>query len=193
MMIAEVMSAPRRPTLPGAELVDALGSTYVAIDFETADYGRDSACAVALVRVQDGTIVERACRLIRPPRRRFEFSWLHGITWQDVADQPTFRAVWRDLRPMLDGADFLVAHNAPFDRSVLRACCERSRLNPPPLRFECTVRWARRLWQLRPANLPAVCDHLGIELRHHDPASDAEACARIMMAVREQWLQRAAD
>ena len=35
--------------------------TFVAIDFETADYGRDSACALALVRVEAGVIVQRAC------------------------------------------------------------------------------------------------------------------------------------
>ena len=44
---------------------------FVAIDFETADYQRDSACAVALVRVESGKIVAREHRLIRPPRRTF--------------------------------------------------------------------------------------------------------------------------
>ena len=42
--------------------------TIVAIDFETADYGRDSACALALVRVEAGLIVQRAFHYIRPPR-----------------------------------------------------------------------------------------------------------------------------
>jgi DNA polymerase-3 subunit epsilon len=33
--------------------------TFVAIDFETADRGLDSACSVGLVRVEGGRIVER--------------------------------------------------------------------------------------------------------------------------------------
>ena len=41
--------------------------TFVAIDFETADYGRDSACALALVRVEAGVIVQRAFHYVRPP------------------------------------------------------------------------------------------------------------------------------
>ena len=45
----------------------ALASTFVAIDFETADYGRDSACALALVRVEAGVIVQRAFHYVRPP------------------------------------------------------------------------------------------------------------------------------
>ena len=36
---------------------------------------------------------------------------------------------------------------------------------------------------MKPANLPAVCRRLGIGLIHHDAASDAEACARIVIAA----------
>ena len=160
---------------------------FVALDFETADYGRDSACAVGLIRVEGDRIVDRVTRLIRPPRRRFVFTALHGIAWEDVAGEPPFAGVWADLEPFLDGAQFLVAHHAPFDRGVLRACCADAGLAPPDLPFACTVRWARRTFDLRPANLPAVCRYLCIALRHHDPGSDAEACARIMVAVRQEW------
>ncbi len=158
---------------------------FVAIDFETADYGPDSACAVALVRVEDGRIADRACRLIRPPRREFVFSYIHGITWTDVAGEPTFREVWPGLSRLLSGAQFLAAHNAPFDAGVLRACCAAAGLRPPRLGFECTVRLARAVWGIFPTKLPDVCRHLRIPLRHHDAASDAEACARIVIAARE--------
>jgi DNA polymerase III subunit epsilon len=46
---------------------------FAAIDFETADYERDSACAVGIVRVADGRVVRRVYHLIRPPRREFVF------------------------------------------------------------------------------------------------------------------------
>ena len=54
-------------------------SIFVALDFEMADRGRDSACAIGLVRVEDGKIVHRANYLIRPPRDIFEFTYVHGI------------------------------------------------------------------------------------------------------------------
>ena len=63
---------------------------FLAIDFETADYGTDSACAVGLVRVESGKIVASESHLIRPPRPNLYFSYLHGITWEDVQDQPIF-------------------------------------------------------------------------------------------------------
>lgn len=160
------------------------GDTFVAIDFETADHGRDSACAVGLVRVEGGQIVGREVRLIRPPRREFVFTYLHGIAWRDVARQPTFAEVWPTLTPMLDGARTLAAHNASFDRSVLAACCAAAGLVPPATQFTCTVELARRTWDLYPTTLKDVCRHLSIPLVHHDPGSDAEACALIVVAAR---------
>jgi DNA polymerase-3 subunit epsilon len=163
---------------------------FVAIDFETADHGADSACAVALVRVEERCIVRRQFALIRPPRRTFRFTYIHGITWDDVAGEPTFAECWPALSGILDGVHFLAAHNSSFDSGVLRTCCRHAGLAPPPHPFVCTVRLARHTWKLRPANLPAVCAHLGIPLNHHDARSDAEACARIVIEARRELLRK---
>lgn len=156
---------------------------FTAIDFETANRFRDSACAVGAVRVEHGVVVERYHRLLRPGTRRFDFSWLHGITWSDVARAPPFARIWPELRALFRGVDFIVAHNASFDLGVLEACCERAGIVPPKLRVECTLARARA-WGLRPATLPAVAQHLRIPLRrHHVAIDDAEACARIALAT----------
>ena len=44
------------------------GYDFAAIDFETANYARDSACAVGITIVQAGRITTRESRLIRPAR-----------------------------------------------------------------------------------------------------------------------------
>jgi DNA polymerase-3 subunit epsilon len=137
----------------------------------------------ALFSVEGERIVARAHRYIRPPRSAFEFTWCHGITWTQVRSEPTFGPVWLDLLPLLDGADFIAAHNASFDKSVLSTCCAAAGIAPPPQRFECTVKLARKTWDLRPTTLPHVCTHLGISLQHHEALSDAEACARIVLAA----------
>src|SRR3954470_15840229 len=67
---------PRSLALPPAD------GTFVAIDFETADHAPDSACAVGLVRVEALRVVHRENLLIRPPRRRFLWTHVHGITWE---------------------------------------------------------------------------------------------------------------
>jgi DNA polymerase-3 subunit epsilon len=166
---------------PGEQRRKGRFPSFLAIDFETASYQRNSACAVGLVRVENLEIVRRASHLIHPPSSKFDFTWLHGIAWEDVLYEPTFENLWPTIEPFFDGVDFLVAHNASFDRSVLRACCAEGGIPVPETPFECTVKWARRVWNIRPTKLSDVCDRLGIPLRHHEAASDSEACARIMM------------
>ena len=157
--------------------------TFVAIDFETADHGPDSACAVGLVRVERLKVVRCESLRLRPPRPRVLFTHVHGITWEMVKDAPSFADAWPCLAPLLDGASAVVAHNASFDRRVLAACCQAAGLGVPALPFLCTVQLARRTWRMKPNDLPSVCRRLGIGLMHHDPLSDAEACARIVIAA----------
>lgn len=163
--------------------------TFVAIDFETSDASRDCACAVGIVRVEDNQIVAREHRLIRPPRSYIRFTEIHGITWKMVVNEPVFRDVWPELAPLFDGAEAAYAHNASFDRGVLQACCNMSGHPMPTLPFYCTVVLARQVWNLRPTRLPDVCRHLGIKLQHHQALSDAEACARIVIAARAAQVQ----
>jgi DNA polymerase-3 subunit epsilon len=158
---------------------------FLAIDFETADYGPDSACAIGLVRVERGVIVSRAGHLIRPPREDFVFSYLHGITWEDVEHELSFRKLWPTIAPMFHGVDFLAAHNASFDRNVLYTCCHAAEIDPPDIPFQCSMVTARNVWGIYPTRLPDVCRRLRITLNHHDPSSDAEACARIMIRALE--------
>jgi DNA polymerase-3 subunit epsilon len=164
---------------------------FVALDFETADRGSDSACAIALMRVEGESIVERRKCLIRPPRLSFTFSYIHGITWRHVKDQPTFAGIWPALAPMLDGVAFVAAHNASFDRRVLQSCCAAAGLPAPETPWICSLMLSRRAWRLRSNRLPDVAAHIGFALNHHDPESDAEACARIVLAARAvgsgQW------
>ncbi|MBI4668054.1 MAG: 3'-5' exonuclease [Elusimicrobia bacterium] len=159
---------------------------FVAIDFETADYGRDSACAVGLVRVENSVITKRVHYLIKPPRKSFLFTYLHGIGWKDVCRKPTFAQLWPKIETIFEGIDFLAAHSASFDRNVLRACCAGAGIKYPPYPFTCTVRLARSVWKIYPTTLPDVCRHLQLELKHHDPLSDAEACARIVIAAHQE-------
>lgn len=152
----------------------------LALDFETADYGRDSACALGLAMIEDGQIARTHAVLIRPPRKYFQFTDIHGITWEHVKHKPTFAEYWNELEVWFNRADFLVAHNAPFDRGVLRACCGNAGIAAPIQPFLCTVQLSRKLWHLKPAALPNVCAHFGIPLNHHDAGSDTLACASIM-------------
>jgi len=158
---------------------------FLALDFETANYSRDSACALGLVRVEKNKIVDKKELLIRPPYKQFVFTYLHGISWDDVQDVPTFKGHWKTIKPYFEGIDFAVAHNASFDKGVLHACCDRYDLIAPDVEFQCTMKLSRQVFGLYPTNLKAVCNNFGIPLRHHEALSDTLACANIMIKVLE--------
>ena len=67
-------------------------TSWVAIDFETANALRGSPCSVGLVKVKEGQIVEEWSSLIRPPDGRDHFdafnTAIHGITADQVRDAP---------------------------------------------------------------------------------------------------------
>jgi DNA polymerase-3 subunit epsilon len=167
--------------------------TFVALDFETADYGADSACAIGIVRVENLKIVAREAILIRPPRPRIMFTHIHSITWSMVKDSLPFAGVWTHLQPMLEGASLLAAHNSSFDKRVLHACCAQSGLPIPEHPFLCTVHLSRHIWNTRPNDLKSVCQRLAIPLNHHEAGSDAEACAKIVIAAATTHGAKAAE
>ena len=96
---------------------------FVAIDFETANYKSTSACAVGLAVVRKGEVAETYASLIKPEPFWFvpEFIDIHNIRPEDVKDSPDFGALWPELAKRIKGQK-LLAHNAPFDRGVLKAC-----------------------------------------------------------------------
>src|SRR5262249_44419814 len=169
---APAMSRRRQPL---SNLLPSAAGTFVAIDFETADYGPDSACAVGLCRVGGLKVAYGESLRISPPRAGVLFTHVRGITWDMVKDAPGFADPWPRLTPLLDGASALAAHNAPFDRRVLSACCVAAGVAVPPPPFLCTGQLARRGWGLEPDGFPRGRPRLGIGVVHHPPRPPAPA------------------
>ena len=160
---------------------------WVAIDFETANEQRGSACALGVAVVCDGKIVCHDSTLIRPPELRFEPMnvSVHGITEADVVDAPSFAEAWEDMARHIEGR-VIIAHNAGFDLSVLRHSLDACSLPYPETYYFCTVTISRRVWpHLSNHRLDTVSDHIGHQFQHHEAEADAVACAAISLACCE--------
>jgi DNA polymerase-3 subunit epsilon len=160
---------------------------FLVVDTETNGLGGD-ACEmteVGAVLVGGGELHDRWSSLVccnRPLGRGIQR--FTGITQEMMADAPGLEAVLPPLEELLRGR-VLVAHNAPFDRRVLRRAFELTGLdwpNPPVL---CTAALARKLLPLqRRRGLGVLADALGIEVRTaHRALADAETCARVLCAL----------
>ena len=157
--------------------------TFTAIDFETAQ--AHHICAVGIVRVENGKIVEEFHSLIKPPGN--EYSWhtiqVHGIHPEDTENKPTFLEIYPEIKKRLKGR-VVVAHNELFDRNVLSKSMRDNGIPYSDLeiadRWEDTVK-IYRAKGFKPANLAACCQRMNIELNHHEALSDARACAELYL------------
>jgi DNA polymerase-3 subunit epsilon len=163
---------------------------FIAIDFETAKYSRESACSVGLVRFRGGKTAETFYSLIRPPVLyiRPDFTDIHGITVEDVRDALDFAELWENsIRPFI-GTLPLAAHNAAFDMGVLRAALEWYELPIPPLNYFCTLRLARVAWpELESHALTSLGEHFGITYDAHNALEDAQTCGIIAHKAAERY------
>jgi DNA polymerase-3 subunit epsilon len=163
---------------------------FVAIDFETAKYSRESACSIGLVKYQAGKDVDSYYSLIRPPVLyiRPDFTDIHGLTIEDVKDAPVFPEIWETGVLPFIGESILVAHNAQFDMSVLRSVLKWYDISKPRLRNICTLTLARHAWpELESHALTALARHFGIIYKAHNALDDARTCGDIALRAANKY------
>jgi DNA polymerase III subunit epsilon len=162
---------------------------YVAIDFETANERRNSPCALGVAVMCGGELVERAYWLIRPRDLYFNpFNvYIHGIRANDVRGEPELPDLWPMIRPYLEGK-MVIAHNASFDMSVLRATLLDYGVPFPEFDYSCTCLISKRTWPgLSSYRLDAVAKRLRIAFEHHQAEEDAMACAEVARRALETF------
>lgn len=162
---------------------------FVTIDFETATAQRDSPCEIGLTFVQDSQIIETKSWLIKPHYYP-HFDWfnvgIHGIRPDDVKNEPEFCDLWDTIRPLVDG-QFLIAHNAGFDLSVLRRTLDTYKIPYPTLDYSCSYAFSKKVWEGLPSyDLKTLCRTTGIDLNHHRAASDSRATAELALKAFEK-------
>lgn len=157
---------------------------FVAMDFETANGKRDSACSLALTIVQNNKIVDELYSLINPES---EFFWrniqIHGIKPEMVKDSPKFNELWPHIHQFFNPSSIVVAHNAQFDNSVLKNTLAHYQIPEPRFLSLDTLTTSRALYKGLPNyRLNTICESLNIKLEHHHNAlDDCEACANILL------------
>lgn len=161
---------------------------FTAIDFETANASRDSACAIGLVTVKDGIITDEYYKLIRPKNLYFnpDNIAVHGITEEMVANAPNFEQLWPEIFPRLQNKQ-VVAHFAKFDINVLCYTLNSYYLPYPSLTYICSWILSKKAFpHLSGYSLDTVAEYVGFKFKHHHALEDAKACAAIVSKVLEK-------
>lgn len=162
--------------------------TCVGIDFETADYEKNSACSLGLVVLENFEITESRYWLIKPPTSYFrpELVDIHGLRWNDVKDSPTFEEIWSDVESYLYGR-LLFAHNAGFDVAVLRALIAFYRLSHQKINYFDTLQLSKAAWNHLPRHkLNILAEYMGETFQHHNALADAKMCAKVVSKIANE-------
>lgn len=162
-------------------------SSFLALDFETANERRDSPCALGVVKVVDDQIVDEWETLI-DPQGPFTNTWIHGISADHIVGAPLYPDVLERLMELADETTTIVAHNASFDVQVLTRTAARYGLDFNIPAFACTMVMSRRWfpgwptyalsYAVRHLDLAESCGDAG----HHNALWDARAAAHIALA-----------
>ena len=174
--------------MPPNPHLDALD--FVAIDFETGNYDRDSAVALGMAKFCKGEVVDTWYSLIRPPRLyiRPDFTAIHGLRVEDVRGAPIFANLWGSAVLPFVGALPLAAHNAAFDMGILRALFDCYGIAPPQMKYFCSLRIARKTWpEFTSRALTALADQFNIVYDAHNALADARTCGDIVYRAAAKW------
>lgn len=156
---------------------------YIVFDVETPNSFNDRMSAIGVAVAEDGRIKEEFYTLVNPETHFDPFNIeLTGITPEMTEGAPNFAELWTKIEPMMDGG-LLVAHNAPFDMSVLAKCLNAYGLEWRHYAYyACTCQMSKKILVDAPNHkLNTLSEYLNIPLDHHNAGSDSRACAEILL------------
>lgn len=158
---------------------------FVALDFETANRYKSSACSIGLVKVKNGEIVDSFYSLINPEEAFNEFNiYIHGITPNMVKQSPKYPQVLEDVLSFV-GRLPVVAHNAPFDMGVIKAANTKYNIQTCQLDYFDSCSLARYYMTSVNYKLNTLSDMIGFKFNHHNALDDAGASASLILHMCE--------
>lgn len=165
---------------------ESLDGTFICFDIETTGLSakRDKITEIGAVKVVNGVVTDTFSTFADPempiPARITE---LTGITDSMVKGAPSQAEAVSAFLEFADG-NILVAHNAPFDTSFIRAACENMGREYTCTSIDTVVICRKILPDLKKAKLDAVAKYLRLgDFNHHRATDDAEMLSRIFIEL----------
>lgn len=161
---------------------------FVALDFETANKSRASACSIGMVKIDGQHMTEEFYTLINPETHFSEGNIrVHGITHDDTKQSPIFSEVFPYMMDFI-GDYPVVAHNARFDMNVLYHSLLKYELDIPEMTYFDSVLLARQTIKNDSYSLDNLMRYYNITFNnHHNALADAKACAMITYRLLKSY------
>jgi len=174
-----------------------LEGEFIVFDLETTGLSadRDRIIEIGAVRLNGGEITGRFCSFVDPGRSlSTEIFKITGITDQMLEGAPEEREALAAFFDFIGSQSaVMVAHNAGFDMSFLRAAARRCGIKESLTSID-TMPISRAIYKdLKKHSLDSVAKHLELgEFKHHRAGDDAEVLAQIFLRMCADLRERGA-
>lgn len=169
-----------------------LEKDIVIFDIESTglSIAKDRIVQLAIIKIfADGTETLERCRLINPEMPiPPETTEIHGITDEDVANEPTFKQMAKGLSELIGDADLAGFNSNRFDVPMLM-----EEFNRAGVEFDMTNRRSIDAWRIfqkmEPRNLKAAYKYYcGKDLEGaHDALNDTRATVEVLMGQLDKY------
>ena len=170
----------------------AFDGEYVAFDLETTglSFRTDRIIEIGAVVMRDGQEIDRFQTFVDPKRPlQRETAELTGITDEMLRGAPLIEEALPKFLEFV-GNRVLVAHNADFDTSFIRAACSQLGYEYNYTSVDTLVLSQNLMPELNKFKLNIVADALNLpEFNHHRAADDAVICGLVMAKMLEKLQQ----
>lgn len=163
--------------------------SFVTIRFDYADYDLASACAIGLVKLENGKPTGAIYEKFSPASGDYilidDAAKTGGLRAEDLSGLDGFAALWPQIEEFLE--DFpLVANSATTYMRTLEILWDEAGITAKLRPFLCTQVVGRKLTDLGSFNLDFYADKFGYEMPEISNALDkAKATAAIMLGLAE--------
>lgn len=166
----------------------------IAFDLETTGLSAaiDRITEIGAVRIVNGVLKDEFCTFVNPERHISErITELTGIDDSMVADAPSEEQALSEFYKFCGDSKFLVAHNAGFDTSFLRAANKRLGRGFD-YQYADTVAMARSMYpDLKNHKLDTVGHYLKLPpFNHHRACDDARELGQILVKMMEELREK---
>ncbi len=165
---------------------EPLDGEFICFDLETTGLSakNNRIIEIGAVLVKDGVVMDTFSTFVNPKTKiPPKITELTGIYDYMVEDAPEEEAAVRDFLEFC-GDRVMVAHNAPFDMSFIKASCERLGIKKEFTSIDTVAICRAILNDIKNCKLDTVAKYLRLpEFNHHRACDDADVLAKIFVAL----------